>query len=39
MPNMSGYVKTFKVKHRDKDKNNKLTSFHINDEKLSEKLL
>ena len=29
---MSGYVKTFKVKHRDKNKNNKLMSFRINDE-------
>ena len=36
MPEMSEYVKTFKtfkVKDGDKDKNNKLTSFHI-DEKL-----
>ena len=30
---MSGYVKTFKVK----DRNNELTSFRINDEKLLEK--
>ena len=30
LPKMSGYVKTFKVK----DKNNKLISFHLNDEKL-----
>ena len=32
---ISGYVKIFKVK--DGDKNNKLKSFHINDEKLLEK--
>ena len=37
MPNMSGYDKTFKVKYGDKDKNNKLMSFRINDEKLLEK--
>ena len=29
---MSGYVKTFKVKDRNKDKNNKLMSFCINHE-------
>ena len=34
---MSGYVKTFKFKDGDKDKNNKLMSFHIDDEKLLEK--
>ena len=34
---MSRYVKTFKVKEGDKDKNNKLMSFRINDEKLLEK--
>ena len=34
---MSGYVKTFKVKDGDKDKSNKLMSFHIDDEKLLEK--
>ena len=33
LPKMSGYVKTFKVK----DRNNELTSFRINDEKLLEK--
>ena len=33
LPKMSGYVKTFK----NKDKNNKLISLHINDEKLLEK--
>ena len=34
---MSGYVKSFKVKDGDKDKNNKLISFHIDDGKLLEK--
>ena len=34
---MSRYVKIFKVKDEDKDKNNKLISFHIDDEKLIEK--
>ena len=34
---MSRYVKTFKVKDGDKDKNNKLMSFRIDDEKLIEK--
>ena len=34
---MSGYVKTFKVKDEDKDKNNKLNSFCLDDEKLLEK--
>ena len=33
LPKMSGYVKTFKVK----DRNNELTSFRKNDEKLLEK--
>ena len=32
MPKTSGYVKTSKVKDEDKDKNNKLMSFHIDDE-------
>ena len=36
---MSGYVKTFKVYDRDKNKNNKLMSFHIDDEKLLEKYI
>ena len=36
MPKMSGYVKIFKVKG-DKDKNNKLISFRIDDEKLLKK--
>ena len=33
---MSGYVKTFKVKDGDKN-NNKLMSYHMDDEKLLEK--
>ena len=33
IPKMSGYVKTFKLE----DKNSKLMSFHIDDEKLLEK--
>ena len=33
---MNGYVKTFKVKDEDKDKNNKLMSFHVDDLKLLE---
>ena len=37
LPKMSGYVKTFKVKDGDKDENNKLISFRIDDEKLPEK--
>ena len=37
LPKMSIYVKTFKVKDGDKDKNNKLMSFRINDKKLLEK--
>ena len=37
LPKMSGYVKTFKVTDGDKDKDNKLMSFCINDEKLLEK--
>ena len=36
-PKLSGYVKTFKVKDEDKEKNNKLVSFRIDDEKLLEK--
>ena len=31
LPKMSGYVKTFKVKDGDKDKNNKLMSCRIDD--------
>ena len=34
---MSRYVKTFNVKEGDKDKNNKLMSFLIDDEELLEK--
>ena len=34
---MSGYVNTFKVKDRDKNKNNKFMSFCIDEEKLLEK--
>ena len=34
IPKMSRYVKTFKVTDGDKDKNNKLMSFCILDEKL-----
>ena len=34
---MSGYVKTFKVKDGDEDKNNQLIYFRMNDEKLLEK--
>ena len=37
MPKISGYVKTLKVKDRDKDKKNKLMSSGIDDEKLLEK--
>ena len=37
MPRTSGYVKTSKPKDWDKDKNNKLISFRIVDEKLLEK--
>ena len=37
MPKKSGYVRTFKVKDGDKNKNNKLTSFRINGETLLEK--
>ena len=35
-PKMSGYVKTFKIQDKDKDKNNKLF-FRIDDGKLLEK--
>ena len=37
LPKLSGYVKTFKVKDGDKDKNNKLMSLRIDDDKLLEK--
>ena len=36
MPKMSGYVKTFKVKEEDKDKNYKLMSLPRDNEKLLE---
>ena len=34
LPKMSVYVKTFNVKDGDKDKNNKLMSFRVDDDKL-----
>ena len=34
IPKMRGYVKTFKLKDQEKDKNNKLMSFCVEDEKL-----
>ena len=37
LANMSGFVKNYKVKDGDKDKNNKLMSFHIDDDNLLEK--
>ena len=37
LPKMIGYVKIFKAKDGDKDKNNKLMSFRINYEKVLEK--
>ena len=37
LPKMSLYDKAFRVKDGNKDKNNKLMFFHINDEKLLEK--
>ena len=37
LPKISGYVKIFKVKDGDKDKNNKLMSFRVNDENLFKK--
>ena len=37
MSKMSGCIKIFKVEEGDKDKSNKLMSFCIDDEKLSEK--
>ena len=37
MSKMMGYDKTFKVKGGDKDKNNKLMSFRIDDKKLLKK--
>ena len=38
LPKMSGYVKVFKLKDGDKDKNNKLMSFYIDDDKISKKI-
>ena len=37
LPKMSAYIKTFKNKSLDKNKNNKLISLVIDDDKLSEK--
>ena len=37
MPKMSGYVKTFKVKERDKNESSKLLSYRMDHEKLFEK--
>ena len=37
MAKMSGYVKIFRVKDGDKNKNNELMSFNKDDEKLLEK--
>ena len=37
LPEISGYVKTFKVKDRDKTKNNKMMPFRIKNEKLLKK--
>ena len=34
LPEMDGFVETFKVKGKDKNKNNKLMSFRIDDDKL-----
>ena len=36
LPNMSRYVRTFKDKGRDNDKNNRLVSFRKDDDKLLE---
>ena len=38
MPKLSGYVMTSKVEDGDKDKNNKLMSFFIDDKKLLENI-
>ena len=37
LPKMSGYFKTFKNKGRDKNRNNKLMSSRIDNDKLLEK--
>ena len=34
LPEMSGFVETFKVKGKDKNKNDKLMSMRIDDDKL-----
>ena len=34
LPKMTAYVKTFKVIDEEKDKNNKLMSFRLDDDKL-----
>ena len=34
LPKVSGYVKTFKIKVGDKDKNNEFMLFYIDDKKL-----
>ena len=34
LPKMSGYVKNFKVKSRNKDNSSKMTSIHLDDDKL-----
>ena len=39
MPKMSGWVKIFKVKDGDKEKNNRLMSFRIDNKKLLENYL
>ena len=39
MPKMNGYVKAFKVKNRDQNKNNKVTPFRMDDEKPLEKYI
>ena len=39
VPKMSGHVKTFKAKEEDTDKNNKLVSFRIDNEKLLQKYI
>ena len=36
LPKMSGYVKAFKIKDGDKDKNKKMITFFIDDQKLFE---
>ena len=38
LPQMSGYVKTSKEKGGDKNKNNKLMSLHIDDDKLMKEI-